>query len=139
MSENHVRELTSLMRTSDRSFWKAFRKRIREKGLAPERTFLAVSWPDDSHLEVGYLVTQGGEVIWFEAWSGPIVLRGIERGFAVGRDGKAVPGPLENPVPDRQIDAEDAFLEVWETHDAEDVSKTHPEVATALGMVRNDR
>jgi hypothetical protein len=57
-----IRKNTELMQCSDDPLWVRIRHLIKEKGLVPETSVLAYSYPEDLHFELGVIVTADRKV-----------------------------------------------------------------------------
>lgn len=57
---------TRLLRTDDDPFWVRLRELVTQRGIDPQQAALAISFPDDSNLEFGILVTPDLDVYEFD-------------------------------------------------------------------------
>jgi len=66
VAEDYAQANTDLMRHNSNPFWVRLRDLLAERGVAVERAALATSFPDDSNLEFGIVVTEDGNVFEFD-------------------------------------------------------------------------
>jgi hypothetical protein len=62
---DQIRQLTTLLRTSEDPLWSRLRDLFRARAVNPERAVLATCFPDDTSFEFGIVVSPGGSVFQF--------------------------------------------------------------------------
>ena len=125
---------TDLLRRSDEPFWRRLRELILEKGEDPESSTLAVSWPEDADLQLGYLVTSEGRIFQFEFREGHRRDFHPRSGFTVSSEGEASPKDF---TPRPASTGEDAWglLEEWRDVTTDrTLRESFPEIGEALEM-----
>lgn len=65
MEENHINELTQLMRKREDPLWSRIRELLEEKGLEINKSILVDCFPDDEDFEFGIVLTKEQTVFQF--------------------------------------------------------------------------
>lgn len=66
MNESVAAQSTRLLRESDDLLYGRLRELLVDQGVVPQSSVLADLFPDDAHVEQGYIVTQDRRVFSFE-------------------------------------------------------------------------
>ncbi len=114
VEESSAEVNTRLLRGDPDAFWTRLRELLAQRGVDPGRSALAISFPDDSNLEFGIVVSEEGEVYEFD--------------FTYGRR-----GDLQEQTRTGTLTAWDRMTDRWRER------PFHDDVEAALGILAAER